>query len=205
MVVVPVEAGVLEYATAAVTRAGEAQTGDQYLVTSARGGHLLAVIDAVGHGSDAAKNAAIAAAGVVANADKSLTQVVQICHDALKRTSGVVISLAFFDPKKDALAWLAVGNVEAILVRNDKELPREYIVMRGGVVGAHLPALHCDTVAVQPKDTLIFATDGVRLEFEHDLCVSRPLQELADDICVRYYNGTDDALVLVARFRGGTA
>ena len=43
------------------------------------------------------------------HAEKTLTQIVQHCHDSLKRTSGVVMSMAFFDPNKDMLAWLAVG------------------------------------------------------------------------------------------------
>lgn len=205
MAAVPVEAGVLEYATATFTRPGERQSGDEHVVVSTPQGYLIAVIDAVGHGIEAAQAAAVAAACLKNDARSPLPQLVHCCHDKLKATRGVVMSLALFDPKKDTLAWLAVGNVEGILIHQDTEVPRENIVMRGGVVGSHLPALQPMLLPISRKDTLIFATDGIRLAFEHQLCVSRPVQEVADHICADHRTGTDDALVLVARLRGGDA
>ena len=205
MVAVPVEAGVLEYATAAFTLPGERQSGDEYLVLSTPRGYLIAVIDAVGHGVEAARAAAVAAACLRSDAQRSLPGIVNSCHEKLKSTRGVVMSLALFDRQEDTLAWLGVGNVEGILIHDDTEAPRENIVMRGGVIGSHLPVLQPVRLQIERSDTLIFATDGIGLAFEHQLCVSRPLQELADHICANHRTGADDALVLVARLREGGA
>jgi phosphoserine phosphatase RsbX len=54
-------------------------------------------------------------------------------------------------------------------------------------------------------DLLILATDGVRTGFTSQVRLSDPPQQVADDILARHGKSTDDALVLVARFLGGTS
>ncbi len=72
-----------------------------------------------------------------------------------------------------------------------------------GVVGSHLPPLEAGVLTVHPGDTLIVATDGIRRGFAEDLPRAVPPQRAADLILARYRSGTDDALVLVARYLGG--
>ena len=55
-------------------------------------------------------------------------------------------------------------------------------------------------IAIEPGDTLIFATDGIRSGFTGDLPQNGSAQEMADTIFQEYGRGTDDALVLVARY-----
>ena len=76
------------------------------------------------------------------------------------------------------------------------------LVTRGGIVGGELPAVQAAIVPVTPGDTLVFATDGVRQEFVADISLREPPQRLADQILARFGKGTDDALVLVARYLG---
>ena len=61
---------------------------------------------------------------------------------------------------------------------------------------------YASEVSVAPGDTLVFATDGVRHEFTAEISISEPPQRLADQILARFGKGTDDALVLVARYLG---
>ena len=51
---------------------------------------------------------------------------------------------------------------------------------------------------------MIFATDGIREGFSDGLQFEAPPQQLAEHILSQHGKGTDDALVLVARYRGGT-
>ena len=81
----------------------------------------------------------------------------------------------------------------------------ETLLLRSGVVGSHLPPLSASVHAVNPGDMLILATDGIRPGFAEELLPLVPPQPAADRILSRYARGTDDALVLVARYRGGTA
>ena len=78
----------------------------------------------------------------------------------------------------------------------------ESLTLRSGVVGTRLPLLHAAIVPVKRGDTLIFATDGVRSEFAQRLALGAGPQQIADTILAQYAKGTDDALVLVARYVG---
>ena len=80
----------------------------------------------------------------------------------------------------------------------------ETLLLRSGVVGSHLPPLSASAYAVKPGDTLILATDGIRRGFAAELVRAVPPQPAADRILARYARGTDDALVMVARYLGGT-
>jgi hypothetical protein len=95
--------------------------------------------------------------------------------------------------------------VEGVLLRAQTTVNprREVLLVRGGVVGVHLPALAASIVPVAGGDTLIFATDGVRSDFVNEALPLRdPPQMLADYILARWGTQTDDALVMVVRYLG---
>jgi hypothetical protein len=49
---------------------------------------------------------------------------------------------------------------------------------------------------------VIFATDGIRRDFADGLVPSGSCREIADHILKEHTRGSDDALVLVARYLG---
>jgi negative regulator of sigma-B (phosphoserine phosphatase) len=113
-----------------------------------------------------------------------------------------VASFNFLD---GAMAWVGVGSVQGLLLRADLQAapPCEPIVLHGGIVGLQLPPLHTSVVAVAPGDTLLMATDGIRSGFAEGLHLAESPQRIADRILARDAKGTDDALVVVARYLGG--
>ncbi|MBI4459402.1 MAG: SpoIIE family protein phosphatase [Acidobacteria bacterium] len=195
----------IAYAVGAWTFPGESESGDRYVVVPTKTGMLIAVIDGVGHGAEAAE-AAKMAAGVVERhaAEDSIIALVKRCDEAMRATRGAVMSLASFNAEDHTVTWLSVGNVEGVLLRADSQaIPqRESVVMRGGVVGFRLPTLQAVVMPVYPGDVLIFATDGIASGFDLDISPSAPLQDIADNICSQHTKGSDDALVLVARYFG---
>jgi hypothetical protein len=181
------------------------ESGDLHAVVRFPDGALVAVVDGLGHGPEAAAAARAAACVLEAHAGEPVTDLVERCHEALRRTRGAVMTLASFDSRRSSMTWTAVGNVEAILLRASRAAtpPREAILPRGGVVGYQLPPLRASTLPVSAGDTLILATDGIRSAFSHDPDLDRAgPQEIADCLLARYARGTDDALVLVARYLG---
>ena len=103
------------------------------------------------------------------------------------------------------MTWLGVGNVEGVLLHPDAagRPARTNLVTRGGIVGSELPRLRAQVCTVAPGDTVILATDGIKEHFAEGLPRDASPQQLADHILARYGKGTDDALVLVARYVGG--
>jgi hypothetical protein len=101
------------------------------------------------------------------------------------------------------MTWLGVGNVEGLLVRADPAAkPKsESLVLRPGVVGRKLPPLVGAVLAVEAGDTLVFTTDGVSQGFAKLIARGAPPKRTADLILARHGKRTDDALVVVARYR----
>ena len=187
---------------------GQTQSGDLHLVKPVSTGVLIAVVDGLGHGADAATAARKAVTTLDEHASESVLALLQRCHWALKGSRGVVMSLAFANGQQNALTWAGVGNVECMLFRGDGapsvNPTRVGLVTRGGIVGSELPQVRAQVVPLAAGDVLIFATDGIREGFSDGLQFETPPQQLAEQILSRHGKGTDDALVLVARYRGGT-
>jgi len=191
----------LDWSVAARILAGEAESGDGHLVAPFLGGALVAVIDGLGHGSEAAAAARAAIGALEAHPAESVVSLLQSCHQALRGTRGAVMTLASFSASSATMTWLGVGNVEGVLLRASANgvSARESVLLRGGVVGYEIPPLRAVTHPVAAGDTLILATDGIRGGFGEGLGLDASPREMADRILAQHAKGTDDALVLVAR------
>jgi hypothetical protein len=195
----------LDWGFASAALPGETTCGDVCVVRDLRDGALVAAVDGVGHGRPAADAALRAADALAAGEPGSIISLVRRCHDALTGTRGVVMSLALFDAGESTMTWISVGNVSGVLLRADRSAApkQEDILFRGGIVGLRLPLLRATVVTVHPSDMLVFATDGIRPDFRRKLSAQLSPQELAHRILADYAKGTDDSLVLAARYRGG--
>jgi phosphoserine phosphatase RsbX len=197
-----VRSPVAEYGVAKFVLPGEGESGDQHLVCCNESGILIAAIDGIGHGAEAA-NAAKAAITVLRNGiGEPIISLVMACHEKLRATRGVVLSIASVDVRHGLMTWLGVGNVHGALVRADKKLTQETLLLRGGVVGDHLPQLQAAVLPVGQGDLLVFATDGIRTDFTGTLSALENPQRAADRILKVFRNGSDDALVLALRITG---
>jgi phosphoserine phosphatase RsbX len=202
------EAGVsstfVEWAVCARPLPGETESGDLHLVAPLPTGVLIAVVDGLGHGPEAASAARIATASLRERPQDGTADLMRRCHASLQGTRGVVMSIASIDAETDQLTWVGVGNVDAILFRADPDaMPaRESLPQRGGIVGFRIPSLRLTTLSIARGDMLVVATDGIRSNF----CADSPLgwhpQDAADYMLKQHGKDTDDALVLVARYVG---
>jgi len=194
----------LEYGVAKSILPGQSESGDLYLVRCTQDGILIAVVDGVGHGAQAASVANTALSVLREGLGEPIISLVEQCHQKLQRTRGVVLSLASIDPEKGMLTWLGIGNVQGVLMRGSaaRGPVQETLLLRGGVVGAQLPPLQATVLPIARGDTLYFTTDGVRGEFAESLSSKENPQRAADRILEQFHNGIDDGLVLVARFTG---
>ena len=181
----------------------ERQSGDLHAVVPFPGGTLIGLVDGLGHGPEAEAAAVMAVSVLHQHAAESLETLLSRCHDALRKTRGAVINLASFSSHDRSMCWIGVGNIEGVLLRRSRVRSHEALVARGGVVGYTFPAVRGHQLSVDPGDTLIFSTDGIRSGFTTDLVTEHPPQEIAESILARFSTGTDDAHVVVARYLGG--
>jgi negative regulator of sigma-B (phosphoserine phosphatase) len=200
----PMTTCLIDWGVAASSLEGEGASGDRYLVKSLPQGVLVAVVDGLGHGEAAAAAAALAIRTLDSHDDQSMIPHVKRCHECLRGTRGAVMSLASFSGRDSTMTWLAVGNVEGVLLRRPAKSHDdcESLLLRGGVVGAQLPPLNTAVTPVARGDILILATDGIRSGFVPTVVFTDPVQKIADRILTEHAKPTDDALVLVSRYVG---
>jgi negative regulator of sigma-B (phosphoserine phosphatase) len=199
-----IKAPLVEYGVAKFVLPGQGESGDQHLVCCNHTGILIAAIDGIGHGEEAANASNVAVSILKAGADEPVISLLKSCHEGLRWTRGVVLSLASIDPEHGLMTWAGVGNVQGALMRAgaQKGSVQEVLLLRGGVVGSQLPALQAAVLPVAKGDTLVFVTDGIRGEFAEDLSALESPQRAAERILERHCRGNDDALVLVVRLAG---
>jgi phosphoserine phosphatase RsbX len=194
----------VEYGVASSALPGQTESGDQHLLRCNQCGILIAAIDGIGHGEEAADAASAAALFLKSNINEPILSLVAGCHERLRCTRGVVLSVASIDPAHGMMTWLGVGNVQGVLMRSDttKGNAKEVLLLRAGVVGAQLPPLQAAVLPIAQGDTLFFATDGIRSNFVESLTTRENPQRAADRILKEFGSGNDDALVLVSRLTG---
>jgi phosphoserine phosphatase RsbX len=173
------------------------------VVTLVPEGALVAGIDGVGHGSEAARAARRAGEVVRTTASLDLTLLVKRCHAALRGTRGAAISLAFVSAD-GGMTWLGVGNVEGRVLSADPSATRAKgsLALGRGVAGYELPVVRTAALEVRPGDVLIFATDGVDPSFADSLDLSGSTHAITERIMARHQKPTDDALVVAVRYLG---
>jgi negative regulator of sigma-B (phosphoserine phosphatase) len=192
-----------ELGVAVRTLAGQRECGDLYLFRPFARGLLVAAIDGLGHGEEAAAAAKTAVDTLSHQPQAPVGELFERCHQSLKKTRGAVMSLASFSGIGH-MTWAGVGNVEGRLLRADagKQGRNESLMLLGGVVGYAMPSPRVSTVELSPGDTLIFATDGIRDRFTEGVDLNESSQTMAETILSRHGKATDDALDVVVRYLG---
>ena len=196
----------LQWSAASLPLHGQTEIGDCFVVKFFDSQALVAVVDGVGHGEEAA--AARLAVAILEKYDgqRPLTGLLEECHEKLRGSRGAVISLALLNGNNGTLTWMGVGNIEGLLLRGSaggQAAPgrvQESLLLRAGVLGHVLPRLAVSTMPLAGNDLLVFVTDGIRPEFAIGIHGDLSVQSIAHDILDRYALETDDALVLVVRY-----
>jgi phosphoserine phosphatase RsbX len=192
---------VLEWAVAGAPADGETESGDRHLVVRSSRGVLLAVVDALGHGPEAAAVAASAVRAISDFSTSELDRLVERCHRALRGTRGVVIAVAWID-QDGIMTWLSVGNVDAMLMRRRFANFQRHAgsVAHAGVLGLALPRIGARAIELRSDDLLVMTTDGINVDYYDDFIPRPDLQHTARGLVEKARIRTDDALVLLARY-----
>ena len=174
---------------------GESVCGDAVFIAADEPG-LVAVVDGLGHGPEAA------------NAAQAFVQFVELhraapldaaLHEASRRiahTRGVAAGLVQLSRPERTLRFAGVGNIEVKAQCRAAVHP----VCASGIVGRPLRRVTVYEYTMFPGDTLALMTDGVSTRFElGDLDLRQSPQALAETILFRFGKHTDDATCVVMR------
>jgi hypothetical protein len=186
----------LSHSQASKVLAGQSDIGDAAWLDEGGGKVLVAVIDGLGHGHEAAAAATACCEGLQLARGQALGGHFARCHEYLRRTRGAAVSMACIDLELGSLSWAGVGNVEGYFLHGTA---RERLLLKSGIVGYNMPELRITELPAGPGDLLIFATDGIGPDFTRQLDLRLDAADLAQSILQAHARGTDDALVWVGR------
>ena len=101
---------IIESGIASLTMPGQSQSGDRHVVHPCLTGVMLAAIDGLGHGQEAATAADLAATILTKHAQESMIAIVKHCHAQLRETRGVVMSLAVINALEGGSMVFEMGD-----------------------------------------------------------------------------------------------
>lgn len=172
--------------------AGESVNGDVALVRRWDDVTLLAVIDALGHGQEAAESAT-AAARYIEGVSRvgSVTSVLEGLGDTLRSMRGAAGLLCLLRGRRVEAA--GVGNVEMRVLGS-----RFRAVGTPGILGGRSTRLRVFDGELAPGTRLILYSDGVSGLFPDEMALGGAPDAVCATLLAEFGRARDDATVLVA-------
>jgi hypothetical protein len=173
---------------------GESVSGDAFVIEVTGQGHVLALVDALGHGPVAAEVARLAVETIRAHVTETPLQIIEHCHQRLLRGRGAAISVIVIGSDGKG-RFAGVGNVRARVFPESVRQPA--LIGVAGVVGHRLRTMR-ETTFTLPIDGLgIIHSDGVSSRIDPIAHKADSTESAARGLLAAYGGRTDDACVLV--------
>lgn len=183
---------------------GEALSGDAAVVSFGREGVLVAVIDALGHGSEAhhlsARLSEALSNWLAGSPSPDPETALTVLHESARGTRGAVATVAWLNTDTLQGSVAGIGNVRCRLFGT----VTRSIDFGDGVLGQRMRSPRSFALALQPADVVLLFSDGVVGRFRTDDYPSLgldPASAIAFNIVRRFSRGTDDASCAAVRRR----
>jgi len=179
--------------------AGEAACGDAWLVEPIDTGVLVAVVDGLGHGPDAAIAAGSAIQLIQRNKTRSPVAILAATNAALRPTRGAAVQIAIIDLHAGTVRSAGAGNISTSVMAHEKS---KSIPSQPGIVGHQMPKVREVVVPWTPGSMLAMHSDGISARWAIDTYPGLRLHDpaLAAAVIYRDFARTrDDATMLVIR------
>jgi negative regulator of sigma-B (phosphoserine phosphatase) len=188
----------MEYGAVNRSKPGNRVSGDTFVFHEGQSGTLVAMIDGLGAGEAAHEAAERAKRCVSENTDVKLTELLQLCHHALRGTRGVVMMLMRVNTARKSVSFAGVGNIGVKVFSRISIKP----ISRNGIVGYRMNNVREFRYPYTDGDVFILHSDGISSRFAVDENWVRDpktdLQQVAQEIA-DVYGKDDDMTVVVVR------
>ena len=182
---------------------GESLSGDAVVAVESGGVILFAIIDALGHGSEAAGIARRVAAFLETFPGSDLAAMAREVDGLLRgggSASGVAIGLSLIKPGGE-LSYLGIGNTAGRIVSPDQE--QRHLVSKDGTAGQAMPTPVEQRALLQRGELLVLTTDGIKSRLESNpgqgLIFAGSAYHIAVGVVRGFGKDYDDAACLVYR------
>ena len=183
-----------------VAKPREHVCGDGYLVVKTDTEVRMFLGDGLGHGGHAKEAIDKAKEFFLASSDDDVVSVLRGIHEYVRKTRGLVGTVAVFDKTKSQWRICGVGN---ILTRMYSGIEYKNYMPYNGTLGLNIPNSMKTTIVQGEKNQhLIMSSDGIRTRWEltrYPAIYKYDSLVLAASIYKDYCRYTDDASVFIAK------
>ena len=178
---------------------GETVCGDGWMVKSNSESARVLVVDGLGHGHYAAEAAREAERVMAGSRSASPAQILNDCHDALKKTRGAAAAVASLDREQGTVSFAGTGNISAVLA--GKQGTRG-MASHNGTLGHQVHKIQEFQFPWNQDSVLIMHSDGLSSRWNLDDypgILNRGPAVLAAVLYRDFARERDDVTVLVAK------
>lgn len=144
--------------------AGEQSCGDGYLVKETNDHTWVFVGDGLGHGIHAHEAVEAARNVVITSKETDPVAILRDIHASVKKTRGLVASIAILDHDLKLWKICGVGNIHTRLCQG---LTAKNYMAHNGIVGLNIPGnLKAYEVALEDYQWLTFCSDGIKTRWD---------------------------------------
>jgi anti-sigma regulatory factor (Ser/Thr protein kinase) len=183
-----------------VAKPGETACGDGVSVIYK--GKLIKILigDGLGHGPEAQAAVTAAERAFVTSEEESPVELLRAIHPAVKRTRGLVATVAIFDMANKAWNICGIGNIYTWL---GNQQGSKGVMSYNGIVGVNIPgSLNTHVVIPEHGHVLVMCSDGIKPKWDlqkYPLILRHDLTVLAAALYKDFARRTDDMSILIAR------
>jgi phosphoserine phosphatase RsbX len=170
---------------------GEFQSGDAAVIRAEDGVTLLALVDVLGHGPEAAQVAAVAVRHLRATPLANAAAVMNGLHDALRGTRGAAAAVCLL--RDHRLDGCGVGNVEVRVLGSPVA-----ILLTPGIVGQRMHRLREFGGSLRVGDRVVCFSDGIMSQTPFTDLRRLPPGETCTVVMRDHRRSYDDATVVIA-------
>ena len=182
-----------------VPKRGETVCGDAWGSDIEGERLVVAVIDGLGHGPDAATASHAALAAFRQVSANTPAAIIERMHLALRSTRGAAIAVAAINRDKGQVTYCGVGNISAAIMSAGRV---QRPVSHNGTVGHTLRKVQEFSYAIEPDDILVMHSDGVSTGWtidEYPHILGHHPSVIAASIYRDHCRHRDDATVVAIR------
>lgn len=191
----------IEVGGVCLPKPGETISGDAWTSCSLENRHLLLVADGLGHGPLAAQASLEAVKMLWENAHRSLPEIVETMHAALRSTRGAALAIADINFENQTLRYAGVGNIAGSVFASGRS---SSMVSHHGTVGHEVRKIQEFSYPWLGNGLLIMHSDGLGSQWRLDRypgLVDKHPSLIAGVLYRDFLRGRDDVTIVVARER----
>ncbi|WEK36499.1 MAG: SpoIIE family protein phosphatase [Candidatus Pseudobacter hemicellulosilyticus] len=187
----------VEIRSVVIPKPGETACGDGFSYKQTKQDLRLFLGDGLGHGPEAAAAVAAADEAFRTCPDNSPCEIIRFMHTAVKKTRGLVGTVAIFNFKEKQWRLCGVGNIATRM--QSRTFSKNYISYNG-IIGLNIPGTMNDQeIPYEKGQHMVLCSDGIRSRwdllkytgiFRYDLSI------LATALLKDHTRNTDDSSVV---------